>query len=818
MEKYNNTMQQGISFLELIGNTKILVPKIQRDYAQGRLDNKASEIRDSFLSSIFDSLSSSDNEPLLLDFIYGSTHDTVFTPLDGQQRLTTLFLLHWYFIPQEKKSLLFTIDGNSCYSQFSYETRISSKDFCNALVTHSSSDLKAIRNTENERSNSKPKQLSDIIKNQSWFQWSWHKDPTVKAMLIMLDELDKRASGFENPKLVEIWEQLANGKILFHLLPLEQFALTDELYVKMNARGKELSQFDIFKSTLEEQMRKNDVNQETQDIWRNNVDSIWIDIFWNRLAKPYLSDHGKSENEVVYVNSVENGYLRFFKRMMVFHLYSIDNPINVNEFSDKDGLLKIVELNRILPFEFHEGENLIDKIREYSVRNDILQLMPFLCKTKFFNDSLFDFIIKTFANVIYRINDEKHELSEIINGVWFEHKIQNLFDVFIDEKIDYDARIQYYALLKFSEYHKAEHIVNNEAMKIELNSWMRIIRNLSTNTNTYYYNTWDDFYKSIKVIDEWSELVYRKNPNNTILSFLCHLQSLSGFNNDQINEEIIKARFISDPVLGDKWSKVIREAEEHKYFLGQIRFLLDWSEGDVKVFEKYMVVISSFFDDNGIIRELSNKHLFNNTLMCIDQWYLLNNCFVYDTDKNRDWSWKRYLREQDKAKNIKLLIDVLDGHHNIEDSCQSYIKNNIPTDWRKCFIEFPQIYDELYDKKISWWNWDDEKGDGDIALLSKTRWSSRHKELRTFYWHLKFKQNENDTYLDSTNDATPFTAIFNREDRKIHLQFIATSENEWLGEYQIMSWRTSDENNCKVHKMPSSNHQEIEDILESLLI
>lgn len=309
MEKYNNTMQQGISFLELIGNTKILVPKIQRDYAQGRLDNKASEIRDSFLSSIFDSLSSSDNEPLLLDFIYGSTHDTVFTPLDGQQRLTTLFLLHWYFIPQEKKSLLFTIDGNSCYSQFSYETRISSKDFCNALVTHSSSDLKAIRNTENERSNSKPKQLSDIIKNQSWFQWSWHKDPTVKAMLIMLDELDKRASGFEKPKLVEIWEQLANGKILFHLLPLEQFALTDELYVKMNARGKELSQFDIFKSTLEEQMRKNDVNQETQDIWRNNVDSIWIDIFWNRLAKPYLSDHGKSENEVVYVNSVENGYL-----------------------------------------------------------------------------------------------------------------------------------------------------------------------------------------------------------------------------------------------------------------------------------------------------------------------------------------------------------------------------------------------------------------------------------------------------------------------------------------------------------------------------
>ncbi len=145
MGKYNNTMQQGVSFLELIVNTKILVPKIQRDYAQGRLDNKASEIRDNFLSSIFDSLSSSNDEPLLLDFIYGSTHNSVFTPLDGQQRLTTLFLLHWYFLPQEKKSLLFTVDGNSCYSKFSYETRISSKDFCNILVAHSSSDFKIIR-------------------------------------------------------------------------------------------------------------------------------------------------------------------------------------------------------------------------------------------------------------------------------------------------------------------------------------------------------------------------------------------------------------------------------------------------------------------------------------------------------------------------------------------------------------------------------------------------------------------------------------------------------------------------------------------------
>jgi len=279
MNKDIITMQEGISFLKLIENNKILVPKIQRDYAQGRLDSKTSEIRNNFLTSIFEALTTKNSDPLLLDFIYGSTHDNVFTPLDGQQRLTTLFLMHWYFIPKEKLDLLFIADGNSCYSKFSYETRISSKDFCNALVTYSCNDLKSLLNNENATNSDSIKHLSDIIKNQSWFLWSWRKDPTVKAMLVMLDEIDFRDKDFSAETRNEIWEELERGKIIFHLLPLEQFALTDELYVKMNARGKELSSFDIFKSSLEEQMQLNKISEEIQNKWKSNIDSNWIDLF-----------------------------------------------------------------------------------------------------------------------------------------------------------------------------------------------------------------------------------------------------------------------------------------------------------------------------------------------------------------------------------------------------------------------------------------------------------------------------------------------------------------------------------------------------------
>ena len=83
----------------------IEIPLIQRDYAQGRPTVK--DIREEFLNTLQQAfmLDPNDNAlPLNLDFIYGSSvgkseksdSPTCFQPLDGQQRLTTLFLLHWY--------------------------------------------------------------------------------------------------------------------------------------------------------------------------------------------------------------------------------------------------------------------------------------------------------------------------------------------------------------------------------------------------------------------------------------------------------------------------------------------------------------------------------------------------------------------------------------------------------------------------------------------------------------------------------------------------------------------------------------------------
>lgn len=85
-------MSDTVTLWGLLNRQQVVIPIIQRDYAQGR--NGKDYIRKTFLKEIKNHL---DNEnPLTLDFVYGNEEYGRFLPLDGQQRLTTLWLLHWY--------------------------------------------------------------------------------------------------------------------------------------------------------------------------------------------------------------------------------------------------------------------------------------------------------------------------------------------------------------------------------------------------------------------------------------------------------------------------------------------------------------------------------------------------------------------------------------------------------------------------------------------------------------------------------------------------------------------------------------------------
>lgn len=240
---------------------KISIPIIQRDYAQGRLNDKSTGIRNKFLDEIFNKLDN--NENLFLDFVYGSIEDDKFIPIDGQQRLTTLFLLHLYFAKKENKECEY-LKG------FTYETRSSSREFCQKLVVE---DLDFTKDY-----------ISPDIKDSSWFMPFWENDPTVKSMLVMLDAIHDK---FKNSNF---YDRLENIK--FSFLELKEFGLTDDLYIKMNARGKPLSEFENFKAEFEKGL--------SQEI-KAKLDNAWLDLFWN------LNDDGKEKIELV-----DKRYMAFF--------------------------------------------------------------------------------------------------------------------------------------------------------------------------------------------------------------------------------------------------------------------------------------------------------------------------------------------------------------------------------------------------------------------------------------------------------------------------------------------------------------------------
>jgi uncharacterized protein with ParB-like and HNH nuclease domain len=83
---------QKTTFWHFLEHHTVEIPIIQRDYAQGR-DGKE-YLRKGFLSSLKDALDSGNEQKL--DFVYGTNENGKLYPLDGQQRLTTLWLLHWY--------------------------------------------------------------------------------------------------------------------------------------------------------------------------------------------------------------------------------------------------------------------------------------------------------------------------------------------------------------------------------------------------------------------------------------------------------------------------------------------------------------------------------------------------------------------------------------------------------------------------------------------------------------------------------------------------------------------------------------------------
>lgn len=252
----------GMTFHQLLQDHDIVIPVIQRDYAQGRSDER--RVREGFVAALKEALT--ENRTLMLDFIYGEVEGGVFLPFDGQQRLTTLFLLHWYAAAREESRDMRRDEFSALLRRFRYEVRESSQNFCRELAEHA--DI--LRQNGSEMP-------SFLITDACWFSPAWNHDATVTGMLTMLDAI--HASFFDVPCLME---HLAakDCPVRFHFARLSELGNSaDDIFITMNARGKQLTAWEHFKAQFLPWLRET-YPDRADDIARK-LDNDWLDVFWS---------------------------------------------------------------------------------------------------------------------------------------------------------------------------------------------------------------------------------------------------------------------------------------------------------------------------------------------------------------------------------------------------------------------------------------------------------------------------------------------------------------------------------------------------------
>ncbi|QRI48306.1 DUF262 domain-containing protein [Elizabethkingia anophelis] len=615
-----------ISFHELLNNQKIEIPIIQRDYAQGRLGER--KIRITFLNALLNSLKH--EEQIMLDFIYGSSTDEAFQPLDGQQRLTTLFLLHWY--AATKDSFLESISDKLI--KFTYETRISSREFCNALVNHSINLEKEIPPSEK-------------IKDSSWFFLSWKNDPTIDAMLRTLDDIHEMFFELEN-----LWNDLISDEkklIRFYYVNLEHIGLTDDLYIKMNARGKLLTPFENFKASFEKLIRDERWEPDNEISFANKIDGDWTDLFWKYFRKN---------------KSIDNAFIRF-----------ISSIVMIRQSLERS---KKIEDRATLISKLQEDPNLVSaKMFE---KNDFTYLVECL-----------DLLKNKFSNI----------RKSLLTFPLFRHKPKDNFfnQVLVEEEgASYTQKVLLYAQMEyFREVDSYDELKYNE--------WMRVVRNIVSQGDIEKSGKRADIVRSPQTFDGIifliSELSQGASDIYEYLASSPNIKSTSA--KEQIEEEKLKAKLIlNNPLRKD----IIHQLEDTDLLRGKINFIfycIDFN-GDIETFNDELFIRIKDIFINNISEESSLSNDLRRALLTIavdgkfefyNYWWSLWN--VVGGEKRR---------LIDKYREIEYLINSTEYRDYFKNLLISLMSNNLigiinsfipPTDfpnWKTRLIKEPALLDK----------------------------------------------------------------------------------------------------------------------------
>ena len=640
------------TFWKLLEQYHIEIPMIQRDYAQGRDNAQVLAIRSNFIQTIHTSLIN--QKALDFDFIYGKILEeeqgAKLLPLDGQQRLTTLYLLHWYLGLKESKEEAVKLT----LGKFTYETRVSSRDFCRKLAS-STIKLGLISGA-----------LSKKIKDKHWYASSWDKDPTIASMLVMLDAIHENFK--DSPPLFDLLINENECPLTFQFLALENFGLTDNLYIRMNARGKALTKFENFKAKFEQFLEKN--HPTKAKLFTQSIDGKWTDFFWQ-----YKQD-----------NLIDTPFMNFFEFLteMLFYRYfgierNITKPINIS---------------------FKEIEEVYSDKKNIDFLFSVLDLLSKLDQTNSLAQHLFS---------------ERYNIGG--NVCLFESEIDVFQRCFKKEKFAIPEKILLFTIIRF--------LIINEQVRVEVNlkDLIRVVRNLlyrvrQSKATKYVSNLrYENISEMITSIDR--NVISAHN----VYDILVNGMEMKGFSKDSINHEIEKAKAIEEEI-GKK--EIIFELEDHELIRGTLfNFHLNIPLSQLKnQLQTFKEIWSNTASNSLIIRSMLSVSPFGSYMgrgELGDKYYLgqgkgWHRILTSPDDKIFKGTFQKYL---DKVGNYE--NDVTNKLHEL---VKGYLENSPPKDWVYYFIKYPEITNTK--NPIYMWRTQRSESNFEIRRLSKTLTSAQH--------------------------------------------------------------------------------------------
>ncbi len=548
--------------------SQIVIPKIQRPYAQGRLDGVCTYIRNTLLDEMFENFKS--DEVFDFNFIYGivrpSNNEYVMELLDGQQRMTTLFLLYWYIanceLPEENDEDKVVRDA---LKRFVYETRSTSTVFCQKLASY--------------RVDLSDQTPSKVIRQAKWYFKLFDRDSTITAMLTMLDAIHERYINQDNKML---YIKLAN--IQFYVKSLGFFNLSEELYIKMNARGLQLSPFENFKADLINYMGKIDYPpfKELVPLYRKGsdekvefhfnfsikMDAKWIDIFWQQGLENY-----------------DAAYMSFFTRFLACKYIIATKGV----VSDKD-----MRQDEILSTLYTAAENRTNynEYLGFQAFETILNKKPELILSL---DKVFD----TFYQ--YDFINQENSIYKMMVPPWEKPSLEG--DDFyrnMNSKMTHIKLILFGAVIEFIE---AFDSFNIEIFK----QWMRIVWNVIENTNIDGRAPMSSLIRKFSVVIHSIAQSMKEGKSFYSSLPLWKAENTSENENRALLEEILKASLIDK---NKEWLSVFTEAEKHPFFKGMVMFFYE-NNMSIKSFTNSLYIAKGMFDEAGI----SPKYRFNHLLI-----------------------------------------------------------------------------------------------------------------------------------------------------------------------------------------------------------